>query len=188
MKPVARRDRLVVQEISGELVVYDQKRHRAHHLNRTAALIWQSCNGHTTVAQLTKLLAEEAEAAVDEKLVWEALDRLGRAHLLQERVPRPADAAKMSRRRALGTIGRAAGIAILVPAVTSIVAPLPLRASGICDENPCRDNCQDICTNNTQCPPGQRCRLIRCLYPGCSPCLQRRCVKPSTPRQLIIDG
>ncbi len=56
MQPQARQDKLLVQEVGDELVVYDQKRHVAHSLNRTAALVWQNCDGQRTVADLAALL------------------------------------------------------------------------------------------------------------------------------------
>src|SRR5207248_2525045 len=37
-RPSARQDRLVVQELSDEVLVYDLDRHRAHCLNRAASL------------------------------------------------------------------------------------------------------------------------------------------------------
>ena len=41
MLPVRRAEGLIVQEVAEETVVYDQKGHRAHCLNKTAALVWR---------------------------------------------------------------------------------------------------------------------------------------------------
>ena len=49
--PRARQDELVVEELSDETLVYDLKRHKANCLNRTAALVWQDCDGQTSVSQ-----------------------------------------------------------------------------------------------------------------------------------------
>src|SRR5207245_4978016 len=122
MKPDARRERLLLEEVGEELVVYDLERHRAHQLNRTAALVWQSCDGHKTVADLKRVLQDELNPAADEVIVWKALDRLGKARLLREPITRPAG---MTRRQALGKFGRGAALALLVPVVTSITAPTP---------------------------------------------------------------
>ncbi len=51
LMPRARQDELVVEELSDETLVYDLKRHKANCLNRTAALVWQDCDGQTSVAQ-----------------------------------------------------------------------------------------------------------------------------------------
>src|SRR5262245_14317764 len=105
MRPDARREQLLLQEVGEEFVVYDLQRHRVHQLNRSAALVWRSCDGHKTVADLTKLLKMELDPAADEAIVWKALDGLGKARLLREPV-RQTGAASMTRRQALRKFGR----------------------------------------------------------------------------------
>jgi hypothetical protein len=179
MNPNARRDHLVIQEVGNELVVYDQKRHRAHHLNPTAALIWRSCDGVNSVADLAGMLQDELKVPTSEDLVWRGLDRLGRAHLLTERLTPPAGA-KINRRQALGQLGKAAAVAVLVPAVLTIVAPSPVQA-GVCDVDPCRRHCIDLCRSNRDCHEGQKCRIFSCGYPNCDTCTQKKCERTSTP-------
>jgi len=70
------------------LILYDVQRHRVHQLNRTAALVWQHCDGQKTVTELRKLLQQELDPAVDDTLIRQALERLGKAQLLRERLPR----------------------------------------------------------------------------------------------------
>ena len=48
MKPEKRRDGLVVTELLDEVLVYDLDRHRAHCLNRTAALVFRHAESVTT--------------------------------------------------------------------------------------------------------------------------------------------
>ena len=48
--PAARTSGLVVRELAEETLVYDEERHRAHCLNRTAALVWRHCDGKTPVS------------------------------------------------------------------------------------------------------------------------------------------
>src|SRR5437763_9240292 len=96
--PRAREEGLLVQELPDETLVYDLNRHRAHSLNRTATLIWRHCDGRTTAAEMAALLQRELNLPADEEVVWMALRRLGRAHLLQERITPPADALRYSRR------------------------------------------------------------------------------------------
>ncbi len=123
LMPRARQDELVVEELPDETLVYDLKRHKARCLNRTAALVWQRCDGQTSVAEVAALLEEQLAAPTDEAVVWMALDRLGRAHLLSEPVTLPADRARYSRREVLRTLRRVAGISLLLPVIESIVAP-----------------------------------------------------------------
>ena len=123
LMPRARQDELVVEELQDETLVYDLKRHKAHCLNRTSALVWQHCDGRTPVAEVAALLERQLKIPADEAVVWMALDRLGRAHLLSEQVTLPADRAEYSRREVLRTLRRAAGISLLLPVVESIFAP-----------------------------------------------------------------
>src|SRR6266536_4274689 len=57
--PKARKAELIVREFADELLVYDKKRHEAHCLNRTAAVIWKHCDGRTSVAEIAQHLAHE---------------------------------------------------------------------------------------------------------------------------------
>ncbi len=144
LMPRARQDELVVEELPDETLVYDLKRHKARCLNRTAALVWLRCDGQTSVAEVAALLEEQLAAPTDEAVVWMALDRLGRAHLLSKPVTLPADKSQYSRREVLRKLRRVAGISLLLPVIESIVAPLAAaqasgvqRCSGIPDCTPC---------------------------------------------------
>jgi len=127
MVPVARQDNLLVQEIGNEVVVYDQERDQAHTLNRTAAFVWRNCDGETTVPQLAALVAVELGVAADEDVVWMALDRLSRANLLEGKVERPGKA--VSRRELLRRMSVAGAAAVMLPMVTSLVAPTAAMAA-----------------------------------------------------------
>jgi hypothetical protein len=125
--PKARAAGLVVREIADEVVVYDLERHRAVCLNRTAALVWKHCDGRTSVAGLSRLLAPELGSPGAEELVWLALEQLGRDRLLEERVARPAALAGVSRRELVRRLGLAAAASL--PLVTSIIAPTAAQAA-----------------------------------------------------------
>jgi hypothetical protein len=185
MRPEARSERLLLEEVGNELVIYDLQRHRAHQLNRTAALVWQSCDGHKTIAELRKLLQTELDPGIDDSIVWQALERLGKAHLLREPPPRRDSTARITRRQALRKFGQTAALALLVPAVTSIYAPAPLAAGTFtCNSPPCSNACRNLCTTDANCPPGNPvCRLLTCSNPNCGGvgCMQRRCTKQTTP-------
>ncbi len=158
LMPRARQDELVVEELPGETLVYDLKRHKARCLNRTAALVWRRCDGQTTVPELAALLGEQLATPTDEAVVWMALDRLGRAHLLSEPVTLPADKAQYSRREVLRTLRRAAGISLL-PVVASIVAPRAAAAASCVDLAVCITRPPASCLNEPICgSPGNCCR------------------------------
>ena len=122
MIPQARKEELIVRELGEEMLVYDLERDRAHCLNRLAALIWQRCDGERTVADLMRLLQDELPASGREDLILSALNQLSRARLLQEKVKKPEETSRFSRREVMRKLGRVAAISI--PLVTSITAPV----------------------------------------------------------------
>jgi hypothetical protein len=126
-KPIARKQGLVIQELPDEVLVYDLDRDRAHCLNTTAAFVWQRCDGRNTTAQIARTLGQQFDCAVDEKIVWLALDQLGKNHLLDRQPAPPPALMGMNRRAMVRALGLAAIVA--VPVVTSIVAPTPTQAA-----------------------------------------------------------
>jgi len=129
MLPCARRDGLLVHELGDELVVYDEERHRAHNLNRTAALIWQQCDGQTTIEDMVLLLRTQLNFPADEKFVWLTLNRLEKARLLQERLTPPMGMVGMSRRDMVRKMASTGASLFLLPLVLSIVVPPPQAAA-----------------------------------------------------------
>jgi hypothetical protein len=125
----ARKDGLVVQELQGETLVYDVRRDRAHCLNRVASLVWHRSDGRTSVGDMARLLERELGTPVDEQVVSLALERLGKAHLLRERISAPTGPAAHSRREIIRKLSLAGGVALLLPVVDSIVAPTPASAA-----------------------------------------------------------
>lgn len=145
LTPRARTEGLVVQNLEDEVLVYDLERHKAHSLNRTAAIIWRHCDGRTTLEELARLLKTELKTEVDEELVCFALEQLGRDHLLEERAQLPMNGARMSRRALMLRLGMAAA---LVPLVTTISAPTANAATS-CVGVPCPGGtCPGICICN----------------------------------------
>ena len=158
LMPIARQDELVVEELPGETLVYDLKRHKARCLNRTAALVWRRCDGETSVADVAALLKKELDIPTDEAVVWMALDRLGRAHLLSEPVTLPADRAQYSRREVLRTLRRVAGISLLLPVIESIVAPEAAAQASYITLAECISRWFGPCGGDLVCGTGQCCK------------------------------
>lgn len=115
-----KRQNLVVQEIGGELVVYDPHNHKVHHLNQTAALVWKNADGKKTMRELARIVQNKLQAPVDEQLVALAWKRLEKAGLLSPKRPRTTEATTMSRRQLL-----AGGLALILPAVTTLLVGSP---------------------------------------------------------------
>jgi hypothetical protein len=144
--PQARRERLVVQELPDELLIYDQERDKAHCLNQSAALVWKHCDGKTSIAEISRMVSTQLKSGVDERAVWFAISQLTRDHLLEEQFTVPAGIIQgMNRRQMVRTLGLAAAVA--VPVVTSIVAPTPAQAATCLPSG-------SSCTASSQCCSG----------------------------------
>ncbi|MEK6405892.1 MAG: PqqD family protein [Acidobacteriota bacterium] len=148
--PRARQEELLVHELADEVLVYDLKRHKAHSLNKTAALVWQRCDGQSSVTEITRLLEQELATSVDEDVVRLALDQLERARLLGERPSQATGGVRVSRRQLMRRMGLAAAVSL--PLVVSILAPTA-QAAVSCTVNgqTCQGNgncCSGNCVGN----------------------------------------
>lgn len=129
MNPVARKNGLVVRELSGELVVYDLERHEAHCLNATAAAVFRAADGQRSAAQIARHLAATVEPGADDAFVGLALHQLAQARLLDQEPPAPRPGG-VSRREVMRRVG--IGAAVVLPLVTSVLAPTPAEAAASC--------------------------------------------------------
>ena len=149
--PRMRTDGLVTQPLGDEILVYDRHRHQAHCLSRTAAAVWENCDGKTTVAEMAELMAMEFDTPDAEQVVWVGLDQLRKARLLEEPFTLSSSPiAGMSRREAMRRVGLVTAAAL--PVITSIIAPRAVQAAS-CTPNggACNGNgncCSHNCTGN----------------------------------------
>ncbi len=131
MKPLARREGLLVRELGDETLVYDRERHEAHCLNRAAATVFRHCDGTRSPEEIAVLVSGDADLAAREAVVKLALEQLSAARLLAVGEEHGASAhgcddSVTSRRELL----RLAALA--VPMIASIVAPTPAQAASGC--------------------------------------------------------
>src|ERR1700686_4261480 len=104
LAPKARKNKLIVKELSNEVLVYDENNHKAHCLNETAALVWKFCDGRTSIPQMTRMLEKEMSVAVPEQAVWLAIKQLEGSRLLDMSVTQQAWLPQTSRRTIMRTI------------------------------------------------------------------------------------
>ena len=150
--PRARRKGLVIRELPDETLVYDLERHKAHCLNQTAALIWNHCDGQTSMAEIT----EKLESA-DSDLVRYAIAQFERRHLLEEPMTRRENFRQLTRRDVLRKTGLAAAVAL--PVIITILAPTAY-AQGSCAPqgfSPCTPT-TNCCSGVGNCNPGGHCK------------------------------
>lgn len=155
--PRARHDDLLTEGLGDETLVYDMRTHKAHCLNRTAALVWSRCDGKLTVSEMRVALEHELQAPISSDVIWLAIEQLGKAKLLSDRLPNSVPQAAMTRRAVIKKIGL--GAAIAVPLVTSILAPTA-EASVTCRVN------GTMCVNNSDCCSNH----CTCISGGSPPC------------------
>lgn len=124
--PNARRDDLVTQEIADEVMIYDLRSHQVHCLNASAAAIWQACDGSISVDSISEKAVEKFGFQFDADTVRNALGRLQECNLLEDALPALATEVSMSRRDLIKKIG--GGAVVMLPLITTIVAPTPAMA------------------------------------------------------------
>lgn len=162
--PTARKEDLVIQELSDEVLVYDLKTNKAHCLNQTAALVWKSCDGKNSIEHIISDLEKETGSKVSEDFIWLAIDQLNEKNLLSQEIT--SKFAGQSRRQVLKKIGLASVIAL--PIIASLTAPsaaLAVACSGTVT------NCVG-CNDNTACtapgiPSGRCCGGTCTPFPVC---------------------
>jgi PqqD family protein of HPr-rel-A system len=65
MKPRIRED-LAFVELDGEMVVYDERGGNLHHLNPTASIVFQCCDGTATIREFSTDIAEAFKLVPDD--------------------------------------------------------------------------------------------------------------------------
>ena len=76
---------LSVRIIDGEAIIYDRQSGLIHQLNYTASIIWQQCDGQSTITDIVQKVAHEfdVESEVARQDVLTILGRLHQLRLLQ---------------------------------------------------------------------------------------------------------
>jgi hypothetical protein len=127
IRPLARTEDVVTEDVADELIVYDERSDVASRLNRSAALVWRNSDGKRTLADLLHVLKADLGDVADEDMVLVALDSLVEHGLIESGYERrEATASRLSRRR---FIGRAGVAAASLPVVASMVVPMPAAAA-----------------------------------------------------------
>jgi hypothetical protein len=166
--PLSRREDLVVQELDGEVLIYDLGVNKAFCLNETSAMVWQACDGKNSVADIGRKIGND-------DIVWLALSQLKKERLIAHDPNRASKFDGMSRREVVRKIGL--GSMIALPLVSSLVAPKAIHAQsglgacapaacvcattgmngGTCASAACTGSCT-MCSNLTGCnPAGMSC-------------------------------
>lgn len=135
--PKAREENLVVQELDGEVLIYDLNTNKAFSLNETSSLVWQLCDGDKSVSEISESISRKLDSPANEDLVWLALEQLKKEKLIANGEEVVSNFAGMSRREVIKKVGM--GTMIALPLVSSLVAPAAVSAqsSGACAAGMC---------------------------------------------------
>ena len=154
--PCARKAGLVIQDMPDEVLVYDLDTNKAHCLNKSAAFVWRSCDGKTSISDIARLFEIQTGDKVSDDFVWLALDQLNENSLLESEVK--ASFAGRSRREVIKKIGLASMVAL--PIVASLVAPKTAMAAVSC-------NCTGPgdCITQTMCASTVNCNVMGLCAP-----------------------
>ena len=125
LKPQARLENLVVQELSDELLIYNLETNRAFNLNQTSALVWQNCDGNKDINQITKEIEKKLNQNVPNELVWLAIDSLKKEGLVNfSEFPKFDGITRREMVRRVGLTSIAA-----LPVISSLIAPNAINAA-----------------------------------------------------------
>lgn len=137
-KPLARTEKLVVQHLDDEVLIYDLENNKAFNLNQTSALVWQNCDGNRSVRDIAISLEKELNHHIPDELVLIALDSLKRERLVEMSNHSILNPTNFNRRQAIRKVGIATLVAI--PVVGALVAPQAASAASL--------NCR-VCSKKT---------------------------------------
>jgi len=155
--PKARRKSVIMQELNGELLIYDSITHKAYCLNQTSSLIWRACDGESSVPEISENLSNQLRVPITDDLVWLALDQLKKDNLLENSDDVKVDFGGLSRREVIKKIGLASMVGL--PVIASLVAPPASHAAscappGAACTFPRPDLCCSNCCTSAGAPPG----------------------------------
>jgi hypothetical protein len=115
-------------------------------------LVWNQCDGSRTTRQIARAVSIDLKHPIDERFVGLALDQLARNHLLIDSSPL-SQISGMNRRELMRAL--AVSAAVVVPVVTSIVAPRPAQAATCFPSGAaCTSSaqcCSGLCTGSNTC-------------------------------------
>ena len=166
MKPKMRTDNLVVQEMDGEVLIYDLTIDKAFCLNETSARVWSLCDGTRDRSEIAAELKQTAGMDATLEVVRLALSQLADQHLLENHVKVVASAPPLARREMMSLAGKA--LVIGLPLVSTLMVPSAAQAqsAATCSGNSgqvcsCIDKVRNFnipcvsnsCSGNCQCQP-----------------------------------
>lgn len=152
-KPLSRKEKLIIEQLADEVLIYDLDRHKAHCLNLTAAAVWQHCDGKNNIEEIARLASGTLQTLVSEDVVLLALNQLEKFYLLDKKQISFFALPKVSRRDLMRRVGVASIIAL--PVIFSVISPTAFACTSCVIGQPCTIDsdcacpvCNGSCVNN----------------------------------------
>lgn len=118
--PKVRNQNIVIQELDGEILIYDLEINKAYCLNETSSIIYQNCDGKTDFAEL------KTNHNFSDELISFALEQLDEENLLEKDAGFISPFKGFSRREVIKKIGLSSMVTL--PFIASIIAPQAINA------------------------------------------------------------
>ena len=147
MKPMSRKNDLVIQQLDGERLVYDLKANKAFCLNNTSSIVWDLCNGRRSAREIRDVISAKFKTNIDENFVSLALIQLEKDGLLETSGDSYFEG--LSRREVIRKIGFVSVVAL--PMITSVVAPEAIFAQSACAPGAAMGGTASTCTSDNDC-------------------------------------
>lgn len=149
--PKAKTENFVVQDLNDGILIYNLANNKAFSLNQTSAIIYQSCDGKTTIEEL------KTKSGFTEDLVHLTLAELNKMGFVEMPSDYVSSLDGMSRREAVKKVGLATMIAL--PIITSVTAPSAANAASNVTCRPATPwaNCTFDQFKQAECCDGLRC-------------------------------
>jgi hypothetical protein len=120
-RPLARTDRLLVEAVGDEAVIFDLETRSSHALKPLAAAVFNYADGSNTVAEIAELVSYRLATQVTEADVVDVVAQLAELELL-DAPELDVESGGLSRRDALKTIAAVGAGAALISTVTASTA------------------------------------------------------------------
>ncbi len=119
--PLSKTEGFVVQKLKGETLVYNLETNKAICLNETSAIVWEMCDGKTSVPKIAEKITKKLRKPVAEDLIWLAIDQLKQEDMVDNSSELYKAFEGLSRREIIRKVGFASVVAM--PIISSVVAP-----------------------------------------------------------------
>lgn len=111
--PLARSVNIVLQETGNELLVYDLRINKAYCLNETARMIFNLCDGHKTISEISYVVSRKLKTPVVEELVLLTINDLKNNGLIEDTYDQSSQLLpEKNRREIIKRVGLASMVAL----------------------------------------------------------------------------